>query len=483
MVNSPDAAADVPDITDAAAVNDETAPAAAAAVPWAAAADKKASAIEKSASAAAAAAPKKASAIEKSTSAAAGASANSESHPEPRDISSSDDDDFSDEDIQPAAAAAAKKSAAAAAAAKKSAAAVAKKPATKKPQLVRPKQEAAAVAKKPATTKDSAPAVPLLIKIRQLNNGIDVTKIIYYTTPDRGVTICKASNNKDDFTASNERMLQLDPLTINAIRYGFDGSKGVWQARFSNFTHEDHQGWETVDYDSLIGIDKDLFANAKREPMKTVELADGARGNTAEDPSACGLAHLSLSPPVPFRAPRTGDAASCVLAAYGNVISLSINPKQKGLEALHGLLNSTKRLLCKDAANTVRELTGIQTAKVKMSTEKLYPTLLSKAANGKFMDGEGGLYVVSPQTAEGAAGHMIGIDADKGLIYDCAETVTLPLTEDYLDRCAGDNAMCVGLLRMRQIQRPVRGKRGKRKPTRKQKQKQKAKKQKTAIAA
>jgi hypothetical protein len=278
MVNSPDAAADVPDITDAAAVNDETAPAAAAAVPWAAAADKKASAIEKSASAAAAAAPKKASAIEKSTSAAAGASANSESHPEPRDISSSDDDDFSDEDIQPAAAAAAKKSAAAAAAAKKSAAAaaVAKKPATKKPQLVRPKQEAAAVAKKPATTKDSAPAVPLLVKIRQLNNGIDVTKIIYYTTPDRGVTICKASNNKDDFTASNERMLQLDPLTINAIRYGFDGSKGVWQARFSNFTHEDHQGWETVDYDSLIGIDKDLFANAKREPMKTVELADGA---------------------------------------------------------------------------------------------------------------------------------------------------------------------------------------------------------------
>jgi hypothetical protein len=439
MVNSPDAAADVPDITGAVAVNKKTAPASAAAVPWAAAAD-----------------------------------------------SSSDDDDFSDEDIQPAAAAAAKKSAAAAAAAKKSAAAaaVAKKPATKKPQLVRPKQEAAAVAKKPATTKDSAPAVPLLVKIRQLNNGIDVTKIIYYTTPDRGVTICKASNNKDDFTASNERMLQLDPLTINAIRYGFDGSKGVWQARFSNFTHEDHQGWETVDYDSLIGIDKDLFANAKREPMKTVELADGARGNTAEDPSACGLAHLSLSPPVPFRAPRTGDAASCVLAAYGNVISLSINPKQKGLEALHGLLNSTKRLLCKDAANTVRELTGIQTAKVKMSTEKLYPTLLSKAANGKFMDGEGGLYVVSPQTAEGAAGHMIGIDADKGLIYDCAEIVTLPLTEDYLDRCAGDNAMCMGLLRMRQIQRPVRGKRGKRKPTRKQKQKQKAKKkQKTAIAA
>jgi chemotaxis protein histidine kinase CheA len=460
----------------------------AAAVPQVAAADKKASAIEKSASAAAAAAPKKASAIEKSTSAAAGASANSESHPEPRDISSSDDDDFSDEDIQPAAAAAAakKSAAAAAAAAKKSAAAaaVAKKPATKKPQLVRPKQEAAAVAKKPATTKDSAPAVPLLVKIRQLNNGIDVTKIIYYTTPDRGVTICKASNNKDDFTASNERMLQLDPLTINAIRYGFDGSKGVWQARFSNFTHEDHQGWETVDYDSLIGIDKDLFANAKREPMKTVELADGARGNTAEDPSACGLAHLSVGPPVPFRAPRTGDAASCVLAAYGNVISLSINPKQKGLEALHGLLNSTKRLLCKDAANTVRELTGIQTAKVKMSTEKLYPTLLSKAANGKFMDGEGGLYVVSPQTAEGAAGHMIGIDADKGLIYDCAEIVTLPLTEDYLDRCAGDNAMCMGLLRMRQIQRPVRGKRGKRKPTRKQKQKQKAKKkQKTAIAA
>eukprot|EP01047_Picozoa_sp_COSAG01_P035122 COSAG01_NODE_2671_length_7269_cov_10.825662_5_plen_280_part_00 len=269
--------------------NKKTAPAVAAAVPWAAAADKKASAIEKSAGAAAAAAPKKASAIEKSTSAAAGASANSESHPEPRDISSPDDDDFSDEDIQTAAVAAPKKSAAAAGAAKKSAAAAAAAAAaTKKPQLVRPKQEAAAVAKKPATTKDSAPAVPLLVKIRQLNNGIDVTKNIYYTTLDRGDTICKASNNKDDFTASDERMLQLDPLTINAIRYGFDGPKGVWQARFSNFTHEDHQGWETVDYDSLIGIDKDLFANAKREPMKTVELADGARGNTAEDPSACG---------------------------------------------------------------------------------------------------------------------------------------------------------------------------------------------------
>eukprot|EP01049_Picozoa_sp_SAG25_P001584 SAG25_NODE_73_length_17157_cov_11.762575_9_plen_483_part_00 len=304
----------------------------------------------------------------------------------------------------------------------------------------------------------AAPAAPLLVKIREHN--VDATKIIYYTTRDRGVTILKASNNKDDFDGS-ERILELNPNTINAIRYGFDGQKGVWQARFSNFTHEDHQGWYDVDRGSLANIDADLFANAKREPMKTVELADGKRENTVEDLSACGLAHLSVSHPVLFRADRTGDASSCVLAAYGNVISMSINSKQKGLEAVHDLLKSDKKLLCKDAANKVCKLTNIQTAKVKMSTRKLYPTLLSKGENGKFMGGQGGLYVASPETAEGAAGHMIGIDADQGQIYDCAEQFAMPLTVDNLDRCAGDNAMCMGILRMRQVLPPIRRKRGK----------------------
>ena len=81
------------------------------------------------------------------------------------------------------------------------------------------------------------------------------------------------------------------------------------------------------------------------------------------------------------------------------------------------------------------------------------------------MDGAGGLYVASPETHESAAGHMIAIDADLGLIYDCAEPKALPLTVENLDRCAGDYAMCVGFLRMRQLLKPApklkkRGSRG-----------------------
>jgi hypothetical protein len=60
---------------------------------------------------------------------------------------------------------------------------------------------------------------------------------------------------------------------------------------------------------------------------------------------------------------------------------------------------------------------------------------------------------------------MIAIDADLGLIYDCAEPKALPLTVENLDRCAGDYAMCVGFLRMRQLLKPAlkrkaRGSRG-----------------------
>jgi hypothetical protein len=86
MVNNPDAAAGVPDITEAVPVNEKTAPAVTTAT-------KKHRFVlqpkEEAAAAAAAAAPKKASAIEKSAGAAA-ASANSQ----PFDTSSSDDDDL-----------------------------------------------------------------------------------------------------------------------------------------------------------------------------------------------------------------------------------------------------------------------------------------------------------------------------------------------------------------------------------------------------
>jgi len=47
--------------------------------------------------------------------------------------------------------------------------------------------------------------------------------------------------------------------------------------------------------------------------------------------------------------------------------------------------------------------------------------------------------------------YMIAIDADLGLIYNCAESYALPLTVENLDCCVGDHAMCVGFVRVRSI--------------------------------
>jgi hypothetical protein len=128
-----------------------------------------------------------------------------------------------------------------------------------------------------------------------------------------------------------------------------------------------------------------------------------------------------------FRAYRSGDAVSCVLSAYGNVIAMSINPNQKGLPEIGAKIEGNTKLLCKDAGSLVMRATGVQTTKIKMPIGELHPRLMNLGENGKYMGGEGGLYVASPETHEGCAGHMIGIDADKGLIYDCAEEYALTL--------------------------------------------------------
>eukprot|EP01047_Picozoa_sp_COSAG01_P103579 COSAG01_NODE_33023_length_571_cov_1.197034_1_plen_107_part_00 len=64
----------------------------------------------------------------------------------------------------------------------------------------------------------------------------------------------------------------------------------VWEGRFVHSKHNDDGGWYPVIRQDLIGgIDKDLLAKAQKNPMETVELADGARESTADDSLACGL--------------------------------------------------------------------------------------------------------------------------------------------------------------------------------------------------
>jgi hypothetical protein len=316
---------------------------------------------------------------------------------------------------------------------------------------------------------DSQPAMKVTSKVLMQRvkahphfKNVDTNQIYYYSTTNRGQTISRVSNDKSTFAASDGIVLEIDPNRIDAIRFGYDGGKGVWEARFVN-----SGGWHRANRNSLSGIDDDLFDRAKKDPMQTVELADGARESNG-DLSACGLAHLSLRNPIVFRANRSGEAVSCVLAAYGNVIAMSIDSNQKGLKEIHGLLKSNQKLLCKDAANQMRSLTGIQAAKVKIPLDKLYETLMTYR----------GLYVVSPETHEGCAGHMIGLDLDRRLIYDCAEPYALPLTVENLDRCAGNDAMCIGFLRAREIKRP--GSRGKRGSAIGRKDKQQAKKQRSS---
>eukprot|EP01049_Picozoa_sp_SAG25_P005772 SAG25_NODE_406_length_8436_cov_11.691976_2_plen_345_part_00 len=309
--------------------------------------------------------------------------------------------------------------------------------------------------------------------------SVDPNKIFYYATPDRGATISRISNDRSSFDASHRKVVEVDPARIDAIRFGYDpndGDKEVYEARFVHSKHDEDGGWCPVILQDLIGgIDKDLLDRAKENPMQTVELADGAREPTVDDSLACGFAHSSISPcPVVFRADRSGDAVTCVLAAYGNVIAMSINPNQNGLPEIGAKIEGNTKLLCKDAGSLVMRATGVQTAKIKMPIGELYARLMNLGENGKYMGGRGGLFVVSPETHEGSAGHMIGIDANKGLIYDCAEAYALPLTVDNLDRCAGNDALCVGFLRMRELLMPkARGSRGKRKQQRKQAQKQK----------
>eukprot|EP01047_Picozoa_sp_COSAG01_P055155 COSAG01_NODE_6109_length_3845_cov_11.171116_2_plen_158_part_00 len=149
---------------------------------------------------------------------------------------------------------------------------------------------------------------------------MDTEKIFYYATTDRGGTFSRISNDESSFDASHGTVLEIDPARIDAIRFGYDtnnNNQTVWEARYVHDKHNEHGGWYPVVKQSLFcEIDKDLLDKAQTNPMQTVELADGARETTANDSLACGLAHSSISCPVVFRADRSGDAVTCVLAAY-----------------------------------------------------------------------------------------------------------------------------------------------------------------------
>jgi hypothetical protein len=207
-------------------------------------------------------------------------------------------------------------------------------------------------------------------------DNVDCDKIFYYASSDRGVTISHVSNDKSSFNTAHGVVLEIDPTRIDAIRFGFDtnnGDKGVWEARYVHDRHYEHGGWYPVIRQSLIGVEKDLLAKAQKNPMETVELADGARKPTADGSLACGLAHSSISPcPVVFRADRSGDAVTCVLAAFGNVISMSIDANRKGLSLIRSKIENNMKLLSKDAGTLVMGATGVQTAKIKKPIGELY---------------------------------------------------------------------------------------------------------------
>eukprot|EP01047_Picozoa_sp_COSAG01_P102297 COSAG01_NODE_31908_length_589_cov_1.818367_1_plen_79_part_00 len=50
---------------------------------------------------------------------------------------------------------------------------------------------------------------------------------------------------------------------------------------------------------------------------------------------------------------RSGDAVTCVLAAYGNVISMSIDTNRKGLSLIRSKIENNTKLLSKDAGTLV----------------------------------------------------------------------------------------------------------------------------------
>jgi hypothetical protein len=340
----------------------------------------------------------------------------------------------------------------------------------------------------PVPSNKNTPSLSLVEKVAtyaaSINYKYDHNKVVYYTTPDRGCTINAVSHNQQKIS-NGLQVLKIDPDEIDQIRYKND----VWEARFCLYTWMGEDAWHAIVYEDLeAGWPAHLLAKAKENPGKAVEQADGARGGVDDGPTACGLAHLPLDLSIAFRANRSGEAVSCVLAAYGNAIALGIGEDQKGLDAIRNQIRQEgKKLTCQEAGKFVRDNTGVVIAKIKMNINDLYPTLMTVGKNGKFMKGEGGLFVASPKTHMGSAGHMIAIDADQGLIYDCAEKFALPLTAENLDRCSGTMSMCVGFIRMRRILRPVPRQRGKkggdRKKRRKTQKAAKAKKQKPAASA
>jgi hypothetical protein len=169
---------------------------------------------------------------------------------------------------------------------------------------------------------------------------VDNTKIVFYTTTTRGGPIDKISNKREDFSET-DTCFMMDPNRIDAIRFGYDlndGNKGIFEGRFASEKHNRDGGWYPMDDIESLDIDRQLIDRAKRKPMTTVELADGSREINMDSSSDCGLAHSSVERPIVFRA--KSNSQSCVLAAYGNAISMSIDPERKSQNAYQRVLQN-----------------------------------------------------------------------------------------------------------------------------------------------
>ena len=293
---------------------------------------------------------------------------------------------------------------------------------------------------------------PLLEKIQEHPDypGIQEDGIFYLSTIDRLETIEALSQTKEGLPLGEGKLVEVDPNRIDAIRFTDPG----WQGRFSLYKHlADTLGWYAIDSQSIKAWPASMLDRARKYPMRTVEQADGAREAEEVGAAACGLAHTSPALKILFRADASGSAVACVLCAFGNLIGAT-DPDHKGLDSLGSILANPKqidRLTVKAAGQRVRELTGCNQGKIKCSVGELYNKMMSRGENKKFMAGDGGLYVVSPETHDHAAGHAIGVDANRGLIYDCAASSALPLTVENMDLCSGNDALCIGIVRMRSL--------------------------------
>jgi hypothetical protein len=69
---------------------------------------------------------------------------------------------------------------------------------------------------------------------------------------------------------------------------------------------------------------------------------------------------------------------------------------------------------------------------------------------------ESGKFLCVLLDSEGQMKHVIGVDAERGAIYDHEDTRTLPLSESGLNACCGGSRVCIGLGEVMEVIRSER---------------------------